>query len=786
MILSRKLIEKILPEFVKVSDDEFCNAIRSTGNELPKKDISYHPQLNNLVIAKLISFVPHPNSDHMSVCQVQIDKEGTIKTIVCGAQNLVAGKKVIAALAGAKLHDGRVIEEKELRGTVSQGMLCAYNELTPLNESFVAKDDAAGIMLFDDGEIGDTNVAEFLGLDDTIYNIEVPYSNRHDIEGALAFCQDIAAYFNWPFKFPEPNFPKKELSNEIKLDKSLCNGFILGKINNVDTNSSSWKTKGLLMNNCIKPLNSILDKLNYITLLTNVATAAYDATKIHDIEVSGAKKGETFIGFNGKEYELAPTDIVVKTNGKIISLAGILGDDNFGVNKNTKSAYIELANFKYTNIRKTSVKFDITTDAAKRNRKEIPNYITMAAGVLFSQMFADDLVGLKVEIEAKEQAHYKLDIDYISDIIGQKIEKEQAIKNLEALGFKVKGEEVYYPQWRNDLLGVPDLAEEIIKKIDLNKQLPEQPINSDGNFNHIKYTDYYFIMKSWDILTNNYFNEVLTYNLTTKEEAYKFNIFNYKNNVNVISSKPNRQMMRCSLIHQMLNVYKYNINRKNDLIPIFENEQIYQEGLESGINNLTLLTPAEYYLDNVNKSKIVFNVNGLKAVINEFVDLFNAKVEYKVVNNSEYFFDSETVSINYQNEIIGYIGRIKNSLLKDYSLTNQSIYCATINWDLLLKNFKEPNFISNKLEISPLMNLFKDMTFGVDKGKYLGDTMKKLENLDFLESYSIIDKFDKEGHSSYTIRFEFTNKENLSNDTITSWMNQVIEIMEKDGFKLNK
>jgi phenylalanyl-tRNA synthetase beta chain len=195
MIISRKLLEIILPKFKNITDQQFQDAIKSTGNELPTKDIFIHPKLNNLVIGRLLSFEPMVGSDHLNLCKVMINKNKKINTIVCGAKNLIANKNVIIALEGAKLYDGRIIKYKELRGVISEGMICGYNELTPLNIEKQAKEDTVGVMLFDDGDVGDTNVAEFLGLDDTIYNIEVPYSNRHDIEGALAFCQDISAYF---------------------------------------------------------------------------------------------------------------------------------------------------------------------------------------------------------------------------------------------------------------------------------------------------------------------------------------------------------------------------------------------------------------------------------------------------------------------------------------------------------------------------------------------------------------------------------------------------------------
>jgi phenylalanyl-tRNA synthetase beta chain len=197
MQYSRKLFEKILPQVKNISDEQLIEALGSIGVELPKKDIFHHPTLNNVVFGRIINHTKHPDSDHLNICKVQIDKSGSTNTIVCGASNVTDNKLVVVALEGCKLFDGREIVYKELRGTKSEGMLCGYHELTPLNAKTVSKFDSEGIILLDLGEaeIGDTNVAEVLGLNDTIYEIEVPFANRNDINGAYAFCQDIAGFF---------------------------------------------------------------------------------------------------------------------------------------------------------------------------------------------------------------------------------------------------------------------------------------------------------------------------------------------------------------------------------------------------------------------------------------------------------------------------------------------------------------------------------------------------------------------------------------------------------------
>jgi phenylalanyl-tRNA synthetase beta chain len=141
------------------------------------------------------------------------------------------------------------------------------------------------------------------------------------------------------------------------------------------------------MNNGLKPLNKFLDTLNYITLLTNIPSGAYDASKIKNIEVSLAKENEKFIGFNNKEYILTKNDIVVRSNGKIISLAGIIGSKDFGVNSNTKDAYIEFANFNYVNIRKTATRTNTNTDASRRFSKKISNFSCLISANMLKEQF---------------------------------------------------------------------------------------------------------------------------------------------------------------------------------------------------------------------------------------------------------------------------------------------------------------------------------------------------------------------------------------------------------------
>ena len=179
MLLSRKLLCELSPNFSKVSDDHIRTGVMNMGMEV--EQIIHHPKLENICVGEIIKVEKHPNADKLNVAEVLIsEKPRIVKTIVCGANNLFVGQKAVVAMVGAKLYDGREIGEKTLQGITSCGMLCGYPELTPYNHESMSDSDKSGIITLDsNAKVGDTNIASFLGLDDTIYDLSIP-SNRHD------------------------------------------------------------------------------------------------------------------------------------------------------------------------------------------------------------------------------------------------------------------------------------------------------------------------------------------------------------------------------------------------------------------------------------------------------------------------------------------------------------------------------------------------------------------------------------------------------------------------------
>jgi phenylalanyl-tRNA synthetase beta chain len=226
---------------------------------------------------------------------------------------------------------------------------------------------------------------------------------------------------------------------EIKLNyqPDICSGLCAIKIKDINRNKSNWLLKSLLMNNGVKPLNNTLDRLAYVTLLTNVPTAVYDANKIsNELNVKFASPRQEFIGFGQKKYMLDSKDIIVESNNLTIGLAGVLGSEQCGVSNQTKDIIIEVANFNYVSIRETAIRLDIKTDAARRFSKEISNYLLMVTLSYIFEQFNNLQISYPV-IKVNPSASIKIDVNLQEcvELIGISLTKEVIQKSLTYLGF---------------------------------------------------------------------------------------------------------------------------------------------------------------------------------------------------------------------------------------------------------------------------------------------------------------------------------------------------------------
>lgn len=504
-----------------------------------------------------------------------------------------------------------------------------------------------------------------------------------------------------------------------------------------------------------------------------MATAAYDANKMHGgFHIAFAKKDDHFTAFNGVNYTLAPTDGVIKNgNGNIICLAGIIGDKEFGYQRETRDLIIELGNFNFPVIRKTATKFNLATDAAKRFSKPVSPFSTVLAAEFVVKMLGKKNIVWLGHFYAKlAQVILKnVNFNLINHFLGMKITPRQIKHILRAYGFKFKGNDVLPPIYRLEVTSSQDLAEEILKALDIN-HLPPQPIDYSHDQIDINQTnEYYFFKKLRDFLTNHYFNEVKTYNTINERELHPFNVFNYQNNIKIVSSNNiNRQYLRTNTINSLLKVYQYNLARKNDLLPIFELQKVYQTSVDGELN-LTLIAPATYFIDRANQSKISFNVNGLKGLaVTILSELFNAQdLTFSIDQTQKIFYNDEALKIIYHGQTIGYLGAIRDHLLKPFDLT-EPVYCLTLNLNRLIADYRTNDVVYQP--ISSLPQVIKDITFDYKVGQHLGETIAKIQALPYIQNVTVVNHYVNSERNTYTIRVTFNNTQQLKKEQINNYI----------------
>ena len=308
---------KVLNRYIKVDDQdpkELANKITSIGLEV--EGMHNLANGNNMTIGHVLECVPHPDSDHLNVCKVEV-KPGEIRQIVCGAPNVATNQKVIVANPGCDLGNGFIIKESKIRGVESNGMICSIAELG-LDQRLLKPEDKEGIHVLDDNAPVGEDPLEYIGLKDTILEIGLT-PNRADCMALTSFAYEVGAILK-----RDVNLPKIETKGidgsgiNVKVDTDLCSFFGAKLVKGVTTKESPEWLKNALLASGIKPINNIVDISNFVMLETGQPIHMYDYDKLNKKEFvikTGFDCKEILL--DGEEYTIEPNDIIVSTDDGI-------------------------------------------------------------------------------------------------------------------------------------------------------------------------------------------------------------------------------------------------------------------------------------------------------------------------------------------------------------------------------------------------------------------------------------------------------------------------------------
>ncbi len=440
-------------------------------------------RFKGITVGVIIEVNQHPNADRLRVCLTDIG--GEKREIVCGGSNLYPGMKVAVANPGALVRwhgEGEpvVIKNAKLRGVESYGMICGASEIG-LEDLFPPKAETEIIDLSAFSAPAGTPIADALDLDDIILEIDnKSMTNRPDLWGHYGIAREIAALYRLPLKPFVPFVPDvkpghPEFTVEI-IDGQLCPRYIGVLIENVSVMPSDYKTQSRIWRVGMRPINALVDITNYVMLATGQPTHAFDADIIKgNIRVRTAREGERLLLLNGKDLELAPTDLVIADAEGPVALAGVMGGSKDSILPSTHRVILEVANFAPSGIRRSALKYENRTEASSRYEKGIDTQRCDQALSMASSMFASFYPGSYVtgfcdnSVSSTERNRIDVGLDWLARRLGKDVTEAEIADKLGRLGFETVFEKgvmhLTVPSWRStgDVSMKEDVMEEVAR-----------------------------------------------------------------------------------------------------------------------------------------------------------------------------------------------------------------------------------------------------------------------------------------------------------------------------------
>jgi phenylalanyl-tRNA synthetase beta chain len=732
-------------------------------------------QFANVVVAELIEVGKHPNSDRLTLCQVNVG-DGTLRQIVCGAKNHKKGDKVAAALVGAVLPGDFKIKLSKIRDVESQGMLCSEKELGLSGEG-------EGIMILAANAKVGIPIAEHLGKTDIFLEVNVT-PNRADVLSHMGLAREIAILTGKEFKIKPAKFKKSGGSvKTIKLDHQehdLCARFTGRLIKSVTVGPSSAVIKSRLESLGMKSINNIVDATNYVMLEMGQPLHAYDVKHLkgNTIAVAKSKKGEKFTSFDGSQYELTGDELTIRNAEGVIGLAGVVGSTSSGINEQTKDVYLEGAHFLPASVRRTSRRFGIETDAAQRFSKGVDVEFVKAAMDRCAEIISEGAGG-----EVSEDAHdsypkvaakisIEVDLEKLKARLGFKIPDSEIIALIKKTGSDVVGDsgkiKVSPPKYRVDLTIPEDYLEEVARLKGYSFIEETNPATDRWPAKHA--LDYQNDRRWVQSLCRAGFSQAVNYVFLDKEFNNKFTLkgsdFEIADSVIEIANPLSDELkvMRSNLIGGLLRNALLNYRYGIESGKLFEVGHVFKQVSETEIsetNRLGLLVWGEELsvFKKTNTPAVFLLKEGLSAALkaNGIVGLEFRQEDFVMAS----VHPGQQAKIYYQGKCIGVIGSLHPVLLEDMKWRTE-VAVAELNLDAFQASLKA---IRKVKEFSKFPGAEKDYAFVVPKTVPTADIIKAMTKAggDKIESIKIVDSFSDptwEGlKDSYTFKVLFRKKD---------------------------
>ena len=575
---------------------ELADELTQAG--IPVEEVlSMDPGLKKIYTGKIVEITKHPDADKLQVCQVQcLSEEGEeiTKQIVTAATNVAVGQIVPVAYHKSRLADGTEIKKGKLRGVTSEGMFCSVAEFG-ISSDLVRPEEAQGIYIFPEGTQIGLDIKEALMLDDTVYEFELT-ANRADCFSMVGLSREFGIMTNQKALFPVIMVNETGASIEGKASVAieahdLCTRFTSRLVTNVTIEPSPLWMQNRLRNSGIRPINNVVDVTNYVMLELGQPMHAYDYDCVadHTLIARRAKAGETLTTLDGNERELDESMLIIADTKGPIGVAGVMGGLTSEVTDKTTNVLFEAAVFNGPSIRRTSKALGMRSEASGRFERGVNHKYTAYAIDRAAQLLQQICPSCKVSVgvidvypEPVEQRTVTFTAEQINDYLGTSIEKDRMVDILTKLEFGIteSGDTIkaLVPTWRDDVTGMPDIAEEVARIVSYDNIAPTIPVAvlSSGGMTPKKaltkeVTHYLAHAGLSQIITFSFMHKDGLANMMLPEGDSRYTAIPI---LNPISEE--FPYMRTTLIPAVIEAAKRNIAQQNKDLWLFETANVYE------------------------------------------------------------------------------------------------------------------------------------------------------------------------------------------------------------------
>ncbi len=806
MNTSLSWIKAYVPE-LEVTAQEFTDAMTLSGSKV-EGFTKMDADLEKIVIGQIKKIEKHPDADKLIICQVDIGEESPIQ-IVTGAPNVKEGDKVPVVLDGGRVaggHDGKMtpggirIKKGKLRGIESNGMMCSIEEMGSTRDMYPEAPEY-GIYIFPEtAEVG-ADAIEVLGLHDVEFEFEIT-SNRVDCYSTLGLARETAATFHKEFKAPEVHVKGcgGDVNDYIKVevqDHDLCSRYCARVVKNIRLAPSPEWMQRRLASVGIRPINNVVDITNYVMEEYGQPMHAYDLDKIADkkIVVRRAAHDEKFVTLDGQERTLDENVLMICDGEKAVGMAGIMGGENSMITDDVKTMLFEAACFDGTNIRLSSKRVGLRTDASGKFEKGLdPNNAQAAidrACQLIEELDAGDVVNGTVDVYPvkREPVRIPFEPDRINALLGTDISKEQMLEYYKPieLEYDEKTNEIVAPTFRQDLFRTADLAEEVARFFGYDN-IPTTLPRGEATTGKLPF---YLRIEAVarDIAEFCGFSQGMTYSFESPKVFDKLLLpEDARERQAIVISNPlgeDFSIMRTTSLNGMLTSLATNYNRRNKNVRLYEMGNIY--------------LPKSLPLTELPDERMQFTLGmygdgdffSMKGVVEEFLDKIgmHLKETYDPNAGKSFLHPGRQANIIYDGTVIGYLGEVHPTVAATYGIGERA-YVAVLDMPSIVPM---ATFDRKYEGIAKFPAVTRDISMVVPKNVLVGqiEEVIAVRGGQILENYELFDIYEgsqiKGGYKSVAYSLTFRAKDRTLTDTeISASMKKILNGLEALGAELRQ